>query len=187
MKAEARWACATFDLLSETIANTLCIEIRMFWNRKDSPDADAYVRRIHQIMLFATALAGKNKPQATKALRDGLGIRIEDVEDSENRTWADSTIDDLTVSFSLDFNNPILVSQIQITGYGVIDGLIICANGLERAEPRKVNFNVDVVEHRTRPTPALARTVGEKLMHHPDFECESFGTMNILRQRNRNR
>ncbi len=159
----------------------------MFWNREHSPDADDYVRRIHHIMLFAASLAGKTKPQVAQTLRDGLGIEIEHIDDSEDRTWADSTIDDLTVSFSLDFKNPNLVSQVQIMGYGVIDTLLICANCLELGEPRRVNFTMDLVDRQTRPTPALARIVAGKLMQHPDFESESFGTTNLLMQRNRDR
>jgi hypothetical protein len=159
----------------------------MFWKRKHSPDADFFVNRIHQIMLFSASLAGKNKQQVVDALRDTLRINIENVDNSEERTWQDSLNEDLAVSFSLDFNNPNIVSQIQITGFGVIDGLLVCANGLERGEPRKIAFIVEVVEHRTRPTTALARTVGKKLMQHPDFEYELFGTINYLRQRNRNK
>jgi hypothetical protein len=158
----------------------------MFWRRKISTDADAYVKRIHHIMMFAASLAGRTKAEVTQALRDELGIRIEDVDDPEERTWADSTIDDLAVSFSLDDKNPNLVSQVGITGYGIIDNLIICANGLEMGEPRRVNFSVDLLQ-RMRPTPALAKIVAERLMQHPDFDCESFGTMNLLMQRNRNK
>jgi hypothetical protein len=30
---------------------------------------------------------------------------------------------------------------------------------------------------------ALTKIVAKKLMQHPDFECEPFGTVNILMQR----
>jgi hypothetical protein len=158
----------------------------VFWNRKNSLSADEYVRRIHRIMFFATSLAGKNKSEVVQALRDGLGIKITNAEDSEDRTWIDSAIDDLVVSFLMDFNEPLLVSQIQISGYGVIGGLFVCVNGLEKAEPRRINFSVDISGSRSRPATKLAKIVGEKLMRHSDFESETFGTLNILLQRNRN-
>ena len=158
----------------------------MFWNRKKTAEADSFIKRIHQIMFFSASLAGKEKNHVVEALRNGLGIKIQNIEDTEERTWQDSLNEDITVSFSLDFNNPKLVSQIQITGYGEIDGLLASANGLEMGKPKSVNFGVNVLEHRTRRTPQLARTVGKGLLEHPDLECEHFGANIILSQRSRN-
>ena len=160
--------------------------IRMFWNRKQTAKADSFIKRIHQIMFFSASLAGKDKKQVVEALRNGLGIIIQNIEDTEDRTWQDSLNEDIAVSFSLDFNNPFLVSQIHITGYGEIDGLIAFANGLERGIPKSVNFSVEVIEHRTRRTPKLAWTVGKGLLEHPDLEREDFGSKIFLSQRSRN-
>ena len=157
----------------------------MFWQRKSSTEADAYFKRIYQIMMFAASLAGKSKAEFVQALRNELGIRIGDVHDAEDRTWPDTKISDLAVSFSLDFTNPHLVSQIQITGYGVIDTLLICANCLENQKPHCVNFGVDLMG-QFRPTPALAIIVAKKLTQHPDFECLTIGGNTLLLQRNRN-
>ncbi|EEF63326.1 hypothetical protein [Pedosphaera parvula] len=161
----------------------------MFWQRNRAVDgaADAYVRRIHFIMLFAASLAGKTKPEVVQALRDILGIQIGDVSDPEYRAWGDSNMEDISVSFSLDFKNPNLVSQVQIAGHEAVDTLFICVNCLELAEARRVNFAVDVLKKSSSPTPKLARIVADKLLHHPDFDLEDFGGPKLLMQKNRHR
>lgn len=159
----------------------------MSWFLKKTVNVDSFTKRIHQIMFFAASLAGKDKKQVVEALRIGLGIKIVDVENTEECTWPDSLNEDIAVSFSLDFNNPVLVSQIQIMGFGEIDGLLVCVNCLEMGNPKRVNFGVKVMEHQTRKTPQMARTVGKGLLQHPDLECEDFGSkMSLLMQRNRN-
>jgi hypothetical protein len=156
----------------------------MFWQRSKSAEADAYVTRIHQIMLFATSLAGKSKSEVVKALRDIGGIDIGEIRDTEDRLWSDRTMKDVSVSFSLDFHRPNLVSQVQISGHEGIDTLLVCVNCLETGEPKQVNFCVDVLE-KTRRTPKLAKVVADKLRHHPDFDLEDFGSAQILLQKGR--
>ena len=157
----------------------------MFWQRTKSEEADAYVSRIHYIMLFAASLAGKTKLELVKALRDILGIDISGVEDTENRLWPDRTMKDISVSFSLDFSKPTLVSNIQIAGHENIDTLLVTVNCLEMAEPKRVNFCVNIM-NTSRQTPKLAKVIANKLLQHPDFDCETFGDNVILLQKGRN-
>ncbi|HEV7925612.1 MAG TPA: hypothetical protein VGR14_09660 [Verrucomicrobiae bacterium] len=158
----------------------------MFWQRNKSEGADAYVSRIHFVMFFATRLAGKTKPEAVNALRDILGIDIDEVEDTQDRLWQDCTMKDLSVSFSLDFRNPSLVSQVQITGHEGIDTLLVCVNCLENGEPNRVNYSVDLLK-TSRRTPILAKVIAEKLLHHPDFNLENLGSVRILTQKGRHK
>jgi hypothetical protein len=163
-----------------------CEQRSMFWQRNKSVEADAYVRRIHSIMLFAASLAGKTKPEVVKALRDILGFDIDDVEATEDRIWLDRTMKDVSVSFSLDYPKSSLVSKVQIAGYEDIDNLFVTANCLETAEPKRVNFCVHIM-NRSRPTPKLTKVIADKLLHHPDFDLEDFGIDIILLQRGRNK
>ena len=154
----------------------------MFWQRTNAAQAEAYLNRILHIMTFALSLAGKNKNAVVHALRQDLSISIQDAVSPEERTWPDNTITGLAVSFSLDFNDPQKVSQIQITGYGVIDNLLVCINNLEKGDPRSVNYSVDVLT-RTRGTPKLSTLLADKLLNHPGFEALTLCGTTILKSR----